>query len=151
MTAPAVVQDWNLSAIGLRITNPELSYEDFESICSMLGDAHAAIKFAIGDAIIQGEELYGERAYQAFLLFNLSEESQRECVRVSARVPKSRRRRGVSWSHHRAVAALGPGEQKEWLRRAAEENLSHHALRDELRNGAPPKAATVCRCCGKSL
>lgn len=117
----------------------------------MLGGIHEAVRFAIGDAIMYGEKLYGEECYQALELLQLSEEAKREYVRVSERVPRSRRRKGLSWSHHRAVAALPPPEQKEWLRRAAEENLSHHALRDELRNGAPPKATSYCRCCGKAL
>jgi len=151
MTLPAVQEEWNLSALGLKLSDPELPYERFEVICATLGHAHAAIKFAVGDAILYGEELYGERAYQAFELLNLSEESMRECARVSARVPMSRRRKGVSWSHHRAVAALPPPEQKEWLGRIKEQGLSHHALRDALRNGRPPKQSLVCRCCGKSL
>ena len=71
--------------------NPDMAYSEFESICAMLGDAHAAIKFAIGDAILAGEKLYGEDCYQAVELLNMSEESRRECVRVSERVPFSRR------------------------------------------------------------
>ena len=151
MNVPAVQQDWNLSALGLKFLNPDLPYERFEEVCAMLGGAHAAIKFAIGDAILAGEMLYGEKAYQALELLNISEESRRECVRVSARIPQSRRRKGVSWSHHRAVAALEPAKRDEWLRRAAAERLSHHALRDELRNGAAPAAVTTCRCCHRPL
>ena len=147
---------WDLSSIGLKLRDPDLPFEDFEHLCWMLGRFHEAVRFALGDALNTGPELYGERAYQAFEVMNLSEEARMEYGRVARQVPYSRRRKGLSWSHHRAVAALEPPAQKEWLRRAAEENLSHHALRDALRaEGAdPPPAADRplrCKCCGKRL
>ena len=151
MTLPALTEDWTLSEIGLKVHDPELPYERFQDLCYMLGRFHEAVRFAIGDAIIQGEVLYGESAFQAIEEMGLSEEARSEYVRVAQRVAPSRRRKGLSWSHHRAVAALSPPEQKEWLKRAREEGLSHHALRDELRNGAPPKEVSTCRCCGRSL
>lgn len=149
MSVPAVQEDWTLSAIGLQLHNPDLPYERFEELCWQLGKIHGAVRFAIGDAIRQGEELYGEEAQQAFEALGLSEAGRLEYVRVSVRVPRSRRRRDLSWSHHRAVASLAPSEQKTWLKRASEEHLSHHQLRDELRNGEVK--ASVCRCCGRAL
>src|SRR5262245_16804 len=100
----------SVSAIGLKISDPDLPYSTFEDVCSLLGVLHEAVRFAIGDAIVQGEALYGEEAYQAIEALNLSEESRREYVRVALRVPRSRRRKTLSWSHHRAVAALSPSE-----------------------------------------
>lgn len=151
MTVPALSQDYTLSEIGLTLTDPDLSYERFETICYMLGALHEAVRFAIGDAIIQGEALFGERSYQAFERFQLSEEAMREYVRVAQRVPRSRRRKGLSWSHHRAVAALEPPAQKEWLKRAVDEGLSHHDMRDRLRNGVPPAQRECCPSCGRPL
>jgi len=80
-----------------------------------------------------------------------SEDARQEYVRVAQRVPPSRRRKGLSWSHHRAVAALEPDAQKDWLKRAKDEGLSHHQLRDEMRNGAEPRQSVTCRCCGRAL
>jgi hypothetical protein len=147
----SVSEPWSLSAIGLRLTDPDLPYSEFEHLCFMLGGIHGAVRFAIGDAIRLGEELYGEEAHQAFELLNLSEAGRQEYVRVSSRVPRTRRRKDLSWSHHRAVAALDPVEQKSWLKRAADEQLSHHQLRDELRNGAAPNSVKTCRCCHRPL
>lgn len=144
-------EEWDLSAIGLRLRDPDLPLERFSELCWMLGRLHEAVRFAIGDAIIAGEALYGEEAHQAFENLNLSEDGRREYLRVSERVPRSRRRKDLSWSHHRAVAALEPAEQRSWLKRASEEGLSHHALRDELRNGVPAAPSTRCRCCGREL
>jgi hypothetical protein len=140
-----------LTVSGLRITDPNLPIEDFTNVCYVLGTLHEAVRFALGDAILAAEELYGQEGYQPIEAMNLSEEARREYVRVAQRVPKSRRRKHLSWSHHRAVAALEPAAQKDWLRRCETEGLSHHALRDELRNGQPAKQTTICRCCGRDL
>lgn len=158
MTVPAVAQDWNLSEVGHLLRDPSLSYEEYEQACTKIGimygivrSADAEIKFAVGDAILAGEQIFGDDCYQAVEAMGISEEVRAECVRVCRKVPRSTRRKGLTWSHHRAVAALPPADQKEWLRKVAEEGLSHHALRDELRNGAPPKAITTCRCCGRAF
>ena len=151
MTEVEVPAQFDLSEVGLRIKDPYLKLSEFTDICWMLGQAHMALRFAIGDALIQGEALYGEAAFAAFDALQLSPEGMQEYRRVASRIPISRRRRGLSWSHHRAVASLEPPEQKEWLKRAETEGLSHHALREELRNGAEPKAYTTCRCCGRTL
>ncbi len=152
MTELVPHERWSLSAVGLTLRDPELSYDDFENLCHVLGQLHEAVRFAIGDAILQGESLYGEQAFQAFERFQLSEEAMKEYVRVAQRVPRARRRKGLSWSHHRAVAALPPPEQKEWLKRASDESMSHHDMRAALRNGQPVQVEpTTCRCCGREL
>lgn len=139
-----------ISSVGLHLSDPDLSYETYEALCVWLGRAHEAVRFAIGDAIRLGEKLYGEKAYQAIELIHLSEKGRMEYVRVAEKVPRSARRDDLSWSHHRAVATLPPKEQKRWLRKAAEEDLSHHELREALREGNPPERGN-CRCCGKPL
>jgi hypothetical protein len=136
-----------LSVIGLHLTEPNLPYARYEALCVLLGKMHEAVRFAIGDAILLGERLFKEEAYQAIELLGLSETARREYVRVAERVPRSTRRKTLSWSHHRAVASLPPPEQKEWLRKAEAEQLSHHQLREVLRNGSEPAAVKACRCC----
>lgn len=139
-----------ISEVGLHLARPDLPYEQFVGLCVLLGRMHEAVRFAIGDAVIQGEKLYGEKAYQAFEALNVSEKGRLEYVRVSEKVALSIRRPDLSWSHHRAVAPLPPKEQREWLRKASEGNLSHHELREALREGAAPEP-TVCRCCHRPL
>lgn len=151
MTLPAEREEWDLSSIGLRLKDPSLPYERFEELCFMLGAMHGAVRFAIGDALIQGEVLYGEESFQAFEALGLSEDGKREYRRVSDRVPLGIRRAAVSWSHHRAIAPLPPPEQEAWLDRIETEGLSHHALRDELRNGSEVQSLQTCRCCGRAL
>ncbi len=140
-----------LSVVGLHLHDPNLTYARYEAICVLLGKMHEAVRFAIGDAILLGEQLFKEEAYQAIESLGLSETARREYVRVAERVPRSVRSKHVSWSHHRAVAALPVPEQRMWLKRAATENLSHHELRHALRNGNEPDPPTVCPRCHRPL
>jgi hypothetical protein len=158
VTLPVSTEDYTLSSTGLRLRSPDMTYEAFEGLCEYLGESYAtvkqadtALKWAVGDAIVQGEALFKARAYQAFEKLGMSEETMRECARVAERVAPSVRRARVPWSQHRAVAAQPPDRQRELLKAVAEEGMSHHQLRDVLRNGQEPRASTVCRCCGARL
>ena len=142
-----------LTATGLHLHDPDLSYETFEAIGFLFGRMHQTLRFAIGDWLLLGERLYPERVWQAADCLGISEEGMKEYVRVSERVPRSIRREELSWSHHRAVAgfrtANGDSDyklQKRWLKLASEHKLSHHQLRDALRTEDPP-APSECRCC----
>ena len=151
-----------ISVTGLYLADPNLPYDQFEALCLLLGKIHEAVRFAIGDAIILGENLYREKAYQAIESINLSEKGRLEYVRVAQQVPRSVRRKDLSWSHHRAVASFtrttADGrrvadipEQRKWLKAASEQGMSHADLRDAIRDGAPPEAPTTCRCCHRPL
>ncbi len=137
--------------VGLHLARPDLPFDEFEALCVLLGKMHEAVRFAIGDAIILGEHLYREMAYQAIESLNISENARLEYVRVAQKVPHSIRREDLSWSHHRAVATMPPKQQRKWLKTAAQERLSHHELRDAIRDGAVPAPPTVCRCCHRPL
>ena len=140
-----------LTPTGLTLTDPNLPIGQAEAIGTLLGAMHKSVQFAIGDWLIFTEEVYPEQWSQMSELLGLSEEKRREYRRVAARVPRSVRRANVDWSQHRAVAPLPAPEQKRWLAKVEEERMSHHALRDELRNGNEPIVQTHCRCCGKEL
>jgi hypothetical protein len=140
-----------ISVTGLYLTDPDLPYNQYEALCVLLGKMHEAVRFAIGDAIILGEHLYRELAYQAIEEMGISEDARREYVRVAQQVPRSIRRKDLSWSHHRAVASMEPPEQRRWLKQAAETQMSHHTLREAIRDGAPAPEPTTCRCCHRPL
>ena len=135
----------------MELRSPDLTYQRFEEICTFLGVVNTEVRFAIGDAILMGPELFGAEAYQAIERLQLSEDGRQEYARVSQKIPPSLRRKDISWSHHRAVASIeGYDTKREILKRAAQQGMSHHALRDELRNGEA-EPATHCKCCGKRL
>ncbi len=144
---PLVPQGVRLTATGLTITNPNMPYEQAESIGYTLGDMHKSIQFAMGDWLIFIEAVYPEQWSQMAEALGVSEEKRREYRRVAAAVPKSIRRKHVDWSHHRAVAPLEPAKQREWLKRVEVERMSHHALRDALRPSNGVVATRECPTC----
>jgi hypothetical protein len=54
-------------------------------------------------------------------------------ARVARRVPRSRRRTALSFTHHQLVAAMEPDEQEEWLDRAEANRWSVEEFRGALR------------------
>ena len=139
-----------LRTTGLYLADPNLTYSQYEAVGMLLGRMHQSLRFAIGDWLLLGEAQFPQKCSQAAEVLGISEEGMREYLRVSEKVPRSIRREALSWSHHRAVAPLQPPEQKQWLKRAETERMSHHQLRDELRL-EEPLAPGTCRCCKRPL
>ena len=150
-----------LRTTGLYLNDPNIPYDQLEAVGGLLGRMHQSLRFAIGDYLRLLEERFPEQFSQGAEVLGISEEGMREYLRVSEKVPRSIRREKLSWSHHRAVAALSKvnedgnlvsdvNSQIEWLERAETENLSHHQLRDKLRTNEPPDPG-VCRCCHRAF
>jgi hypothetical protein len=135
-----------LKTTGLFLPDPNISYEQLEAVGGLLGRMHQSLRFAIGDWLLLMESRFPEKFSQGAEVLGISEEGMREYLRVSERVPRSVRKEKLSWSHHRAVAALEPKAQKEWLATAVTERLSHHQLRDRLRPDVeePPERCPTC-------
>lgn len=151
-----------LKTTGLYLHKPDLTYSEYTAVGNLLGRMHQSLRFAIGDWLLLGETQFPEKASDAADVLGISEAGMLEYLRVSQKVPRSIRRENLSWSHHRAVAALevvdtSTGEvltdhsaQREWLERAETERLSHHQLRDALREDKPPDPK-ICRCCHRPM
>jgi hypothetical protein len=132
------------------LTDPNVTYDQLEAVGVMLADIRKKVQFAMGDWLLVMEARFPERFSQAAELLELSEKGLQEYIRVAEKVPRSVRRRELSWSHHRAVAALEPPEQKEHLQAAVTERLSHHQLRQRLKpDDDVPRP--VCGECGRVL
>ena len=95
-----------LSGVGLDLSmRPSMTYEQYASIGALLGRATTALRFAAGDWLVFGEEVFGEKAADASELLGMSPEGRMELARVARAIPRSRRRAGLSWGHHRLLAA----------------------------------------------
>jgi hypothetical protein len=140
-----------LSPHGLHLTDPDLTYERAVAIGSLLGHMHQSLRFAIGDWLILIEKLFPAEFSQMAEVLGISEKGMLEYVRVSERVPRSVRKLAPSWSHARAVAALETPQQKEWLKTARDQGLSHSALRNALRPPSEDVEREVCEACGRPL
>jgi hypothetical protein len=141
-----------ISRVGLRLTDPSMSYDRFEAICEMLNQAHVVVQWSIGDALVFGEQLYGHEAYQAFLRFNLSQDMLDKYRLVSERIPHSRRRPELNWSHHEIVSRLTPPLQDEWLEVAVVNRYSTRELIGAMQAlPALPEAVERCLSCGQVI
>lgn len=138
-----------LTPTGLTLTDPNMPIGQAEAIGMLLGRMHMSVRFAIGDWLLFIENVYPSEWSQLAEVLGMSERTRGDYMRVSQQVPRSRRRPKLDWSQHRAVAALPAPEQKEWLRKAEDERMSHHALRDALRNGKVSVERRECSCCGR--
>ena len=125
-----------LSSTALVIDRPDLSYEKYTALGVLIGKVGTAVKWWVGDYLMFGEALYGERAAQASEALNLSAEGRQECLRVALAVPRSRRRPSLSWWHHRIVAArwLTLPQREQLLDEAEREGLTTRELEARVRD-----------------
>jgi hypothetical protein len=87
----------------------------------------------IGDWLRYGSSRYGDRYAAASQLTGYDVQSLMNMTYVASRFDSSRRRPGLSFSHHAELAGLAPEDQELWLDRAEAGALSVRALRTELR------------------
>ena len=93
-------------------------------------------RFAVGDWFNDGEGFLGEQAYGYLRPFK--EETVRQYAWVAGTVARSTRVLELPWTDHRAVAALPPGEQAEWLEKALRGGLTSKELNRAI-HGEKPK------------
>jgi hypothetical protein len=126
-----------LTATGLDLSSrPDLSFEQYGAIGALLGRGLQALRWAIGDWLCFGEEVFGELAAEASEALGVSPEGRMELCRVARAVPRSQRRPGLSWTHHRAVArrSLAPNERRELLDRAEVQGWNARELEAAVRS-----------------
>jgi hypothetical protein len=91
------------------------------------------ISFALADAINFGRDAYGEMYAQWVDETGLQETTLMNVAWVGRQVPASRRREGVDFTYHQAVAALPPEKQESLLDRAVESGWKRYQLREAVK------------------
>ncbi len=116
-------------------TRPDLTFEQFQSICTLVGRAASAVRWWAGDLVVFGEHVYGEDAAQALEELRMSPEGLADCARVSLAFPRSKPSATLSFGHHRTLAGrwLDPARRFELLERAERERLSVRELEGQVR------------------
>lgn len=89
--------------------------------------------FKLGDIINYGIHEYGSKYVAAQAATLLAIQTLKNIASVSKKLPISRRRDVLTWSHHEAVAALEPEKQDAYLERAVQEKLPVQELRAVIR------------------
>ncbi len=111
-----------------------LPYEDWARMGHALARMEKAVQWWVGDWLLYGEHTFGEKFAQAASETGLSEESLKQCQWVASRFTRvNSRRPELTFSHHRAVAALPPVQADAMLEVAKREAMSVHDLSQEVR------------------
>jgi hypothetical protein len=128
----ALSVEGKLTSTGLLLDDPELPFGRYEEIGRQFGLLYNLTRFAIGDLIAFGEDVYGEGAYQVDEALGLSPKTLLNYASVSRAIAHRNRVEGLSWSHHREVVKLPPCEQRGWLERAHAGDWTVGRLRAKL-------------------
>lgn len=133
----------------------ELDYDAWLEHGRAMARVHGASMWWLGDWWVYGvDRRYGEAAEIAEAIGVDDVQTLYTAGTVSRAFEFSRRRKNLSWSHHRELLALEVGEQEEWLEAAekgdGEGRWSRQRLRDELRRrrslDPPPPPVGRYRC-----
>jgi hypothetical protein len=130
-----------LTPTALILDGEAMTWERFESLGVLIGRLDDACKWWLGDWLVFGEGMYGEKAAQAAEHTGRSPETLRGYRWVAERVPPSRRRAHLSFTIHRMVAHMEPAEQERWLSYAEDRRLSSRELSGHLVARATPLEA----------
>ena len=113
----------------------DLDIDNFEAVARFLGRLHDGSKWWIADLLLEAEARFGESSYQIAAATGRSERTLGNWIYVASKVPRSRRREELSFTHHALVAPLDCQAQSKWLQRAVDERLSSRELRDAVNAG----------------
>ena len=108
---------------------------DYQHTLRLLGRIGRAAMWWLGDALLFGEMRLGEKAAQFADASGYAPGTLANAMWVARAIPPSRRREGLSWGHHAAVASLEPAHQETLLTRAwiAHDPLTVKELREQVR------------------
>jgi hypothetical protein len=121
-----------ITPTSLVIDDPDFPWEKWVAIGGFFGELRSRLSFYIGDWILFGDRMYGERYAQAIDVTGLSEGAIANKVSTCRNVAGSRRRETLSFGHHTEVSKLEPAEQAQWLEHADANRWNRATLRVKL-------------------
>lgn len=125
---------FRLTATGL-VVRGRPSFDDWQECGLVLQRFESGVQFWIGDWLNYGaaRKDYGDKYDDAIAIIDRERPTLRDYAYVAQSVSLSRRRDNLSFSVHREVAPLDPGQQKRILDRASKEQLTVSAVRELVR------------------
>lgn len=134
-----------LDAVSLTLTDPEMTYDAWESLGRYFGKIERSTLWWVGDWLIFGEAVYGHEASQGIEATTSERYSEAERVTglahgtlmnvrsICASIAKPRRRSELGFWIHGEVAKLDPADQAKWLEEAIEAGMTKQQLREAIR------------------
>lgn len=140
------IGSFELTPIGMRVADgmKPPTFAEWEGIGVLLTQIEKAAQWWIGDWMLLGESDFSERASQAVGETGLQVETVKQYAWVAERIPPDRRRPELTFTHHRAVAALPKQEQAKWLSGAIDKGWSATKLVREIQGEVKTRPADEC-------
>jgi hypothetical protein len=126
------LEGFKFKAMELCITGDH-KIDDWLEVGKLLTGMESSLNWWIGDWLVFGEHAYREKYSQAESVTKHRQDYLKSCNFVSSKVPPENRIQGLSWSHHREVAAIPHDQQKKWLEKALESEWTVSELRINMR------------------
>jgi hypothetical protein len=117
-----------LDATSLEI-GKKLEFSEWQGIGERLRKLEGGVMWWLGDWLRVGEAEYGEKYSQALDATDYAYQTLNSARWVAESVEAKRRRKALTWGHHREVASLEAKEQDKWLARAEKDGLTVKELR----------------------
>lgn len=127
----------------LRLTDPDVTWEDYEKLGAMLGQMNRACSWWVGDLIVYGEELFGHYHAQVEAVIGLAPQTIANRASVARKIPPSARRASLPFGVHAEVAYLDEKVRDRWLDRAELAAWTRAKLREEMRRALAAGDLTV--------
>ena len=122
------------------IIDETITLDEWKSLGQSLRQVEGSVQFWIGDWARFGEKQGFTGKYVSPKVYDELEEitgysrsALKDFRSVATRIDSSCRQDDVSFEHHRFVAQLPPEQQKEFLQKVSEENLTVKELREEVK------------------
>jgi hypothetical protein len=131
-----------ITANGIAIVG-EPSEEIVERTMGEFANAGRSCSFVIGDLINYAATTWGEKYARWIEVTGLEYGTLRNYASTCRSVPMERRREGLSFSHHKEVAALSSDAQERWLGEAEERGMSKARLSASVALGRPATPADM--------
>ena len=132
MTNGITKSQWaEITPVGIDIRRTP-SIEEFEKYMAGVNTAKKSWQWWLAELIDFGLKEWGDQIYQ-IVPPDISEKTILNVLAVHRNVPKSRRRKTLSFSHHAEVSSLEPEDQDKYLSKAYQKQLSVSELRGIIR------------------
>ena len=142
-TELALATPLDASAISLNLPDSTTQDQCLEILKRLVRGVEWA-QFLIGDCLNFGMTRHGEKFTDAVLLLGIPKKTLEQYCWVAKAFPENSRRGGLSWSHHKAVAAIEDDtERNQYLDDAISNKWSKARLIQELKEGPALKAKST--------
>ena len=126
-----------LDSVSLVISD-SLLFDQWQEIGDSLRKVEGGVMWWLGDWLNHGEREYGEKYSQALDATDYAYQTLNGARWVADRIEPMRRRKSLTFGHHREVAALEVDRQEELLKKAEKENWTVKQLREAVQGPKEP-------------